>query len=164
LNETKKENERLDKATAAAIAAARKIANNSTGLPPMTPVGRLSDHQWGWLMTGGIFAWIQTRHEQAIEDGLDPEQAIHMTGLTPSPCDVAAVRSILPMLADQAAIDWSLPLQAWSKDTMTNFLLAAWQLINKAELARDQGPGKILRKTKDWSKEGDSIADIPFDR
>jgi len=68
------------------------------------------------------------------------------------------------MLADQAAIDWSLPLQAWSKDTMTNFLLAAWQLINKAELARDQGPGKILRKTKDWSKEGDSIADIPFDR
>jgi hypothetical protein len=42
---TKKENEWLDKATAAAIAGARKIALNSTGLPMMTPIGRLSDLQ-----------------------------------------------------------------------------------------------------------------------
>src|SRR5262249_4535294 len=137
---TKKENEKLDKSTTAAIAGARKIALNSTGLPPMTPVGRLTDLQWGWIVTGAIFGWIQTRVEQAIEEGLDQEQAVRMTGLSPSPCDVAVVRAILPMLADQAAIDWSLPLQAWSKDTMTNSLLAAWQLINKAELARDQGP------------------------
>jgi hypothetical protein len=161
---TKKENEWLDKATAAAIAGARKIALNSSGLPPMTPVGRLSDHQWGWILTGGIFEWTRVRCEQAIAEGLDQEQAVRMTGLSPSPCDVAAVRSILPALADQAAIDWSQPLAAWPKDTMANFLLLAWQLINKAELARDQGAGKILRKTKDWDKEGDSIADIPFDR
>jgi hypothetical protein len=62
---TKKEDEWQRKATEAAIAAARKIALNSTGLPPMTPIGRLSDHQWGWLTCGAIFAWIQTRVEQA---------------------------------------------------------------------------------------------------
>jgi hypothetical protein len=144
---TKKENEWQAKATDAAIAGARKIALNSSGLPPMTPVGRLTDSQWGWIVTAAIFGWIQTRVEQAIEEGLEQEQAVRQTGLTPSPCDVAVVRSILPTLADQAAIDWSQPLQAWSKDTMANFLLLAWQLIGAAEIARDQGPGKILRKS-----------------
>jgi hypothetical protein len=144
---SQKEDEWQAKATDAAIAGARKIANNSTGLPPMTPVGRLNDHQWGWIVIAAIFAWIQTRCEQAIEEGLDQEQAVRLTGLTPSPCDVAVVRSILPALADQAAIDWSQPLQAWSKDTMVNFLLLAWRLIGAAEIARDQGPGKILRKS-----------------
>jgi hypothetical protein len=114
----------------------------------MTPVGRLSDHQWGWIITAGIFGWIQTRCEQAIAEGLDQEEAARLTGLTPSPCDVAVARSILPMLADKAAIDWSQPLEAWSKDIMVNFLLLAWRLINAAEIARDQGPGKILRKSE----------------
>ena len=145
---SKKEDAWQAKATEAAIAGARKIALNSTGLPPMTPVGRLSDHQWGWIVTAAIFGWIQTRVEQAIEEGLDQEQAVRATGLTPSPCDVAVVRSILPTLADQAAIEWSQPLEAWSKDTMVNFLLLAWRLINAAEIARDQGPGKILRKSE----------------
>ena len=143
---TEKENAWLDKATAAAVAGARKIALNSSGLPIGTPIGRLSDLQWGWITTGAIFAWIQTRCEQAIAEGLDQEAAVRLTGLSPSPCDVAAVRSILPMLVDQAAIDWARPLQAWSKDEMTNFLLLAWRLINAAELARDSG--KILRKTE----------------
>ena len=72
---------------------------------------------------------------------------MRLTGLSPSPCDIAVVRSILPALADQAAIDWSQPLSTWSKDTMVNFLMFAWQLIGQAELARDHGPGKILRKS-----------------
>jgi hypothetical protein len=138
---TKKEDAWQAKATDAAIAAARKIALNSTSLPPMTPVGRLSDHQWGWIVTAAIFGWTQTRCEQAIEEGLDQEEAVRLTGLTPSPCEVAAVRSILPTLADQAAIDWSQPLEAWSKDTMTSFLLLAWRLISAAEIA------PILRKS-----------------
>jgi hypothetical protein len=157
---TKKENEWQDKATAAAIAGARKIALNSTGLPPTTPVGKLNDLQWGWIITAAIFGWTQTRVEQAIEEGLDQEQAVRQTGLTPSPCDVAVVRSILPTLADQAAIDWSQPLEAWSKDTMANFLLLAWQLIGAAEIARDQGPGKILRKS---DALGELNNPIPFD-
>jgi hypothetical protein len=156
---TKKENDWLDKATAAAITGARKIALNCAGLPVMTPIGRLSDAQWGWIVTAAIFAWIQTRVEQAIAEGLDQEQAVRMTGLTPSPCDVAVVRSILPVLADQAGIDWSLPLRAWSKDAMANFLLLAWQLITIHETARDHGPGKIVQpgKTQELNDP------IPFD-
>jgi len=75
---TKRENEWQDKATAAAIAGARKIALNSTGLPPTTPVSRLTDLQWGWLVTAAIFSWIQTRCEQAIEEGLNQEQAVRL--------------------------------------------------------------------------------------
>jgi hypothetical protein len=147
------------KATEAAIAAARKIANNCTGLPPMTPVGRLSDLQWGWIVTAAIFAWIRTRCEQAVEEGLDPEHAVRLTGLSPSPCDIAVVTSILPTLCDKAAIDWSQPLTTWSKDTMTNFVLLAWQLIVAAEIARDQGAGKtILRK----SELAESANPVPF--
>ena len=145
---TKKEDAWQAKATEAAIAGARKIALNSTGLPPMTPVGRLTDLQWGWIVTGAIFGWVQTRCEQAIEENLDQEQAVRQTGLTPSPCDVAVVRSILTELSDKAGIDWSLPLEAWSKDLMVNFLLQAWRLIAAAEIARDHGAGKILRKSE----------------
>jgi hypothetical protein len=142
---SKKEDAWQAKATEAAIAAARKIALNSSGLPPMTPVGRLSDLQWGWLVTAAIFGWIQTRCEQAIAEGLDQEEAVRLTGLSPSPCEVAVVRSILPTLADQAAIDWSQPLEACSKDIMVNFLLLAWRLITAAEIARDPGASKIIR-------------------
>jgi hypothetical protein len=143
---TKKENDWQDRATDAAIADARKIALGSSPLMN-TPVGRLSDSQWGWIVTAAIFGWVETRVAQAIEEGLDQEQAVRLTGLSPSPCDIAVVRSILPALADQAAIDWSQPLSTWSKDTMVNFLMFAWQLIGQAELARDHGPGKILRKS-----------------
>ena len=87
---------------------------------------------------------------------------MRLTGLTPSPYDVAVVTSILPRLAKQAQIDWSQPLSAWPKDTMASFLLLAWGLISKAETVRDHGPGKILRKSKDWAKEGDDIADVPL--
>ena len=155
---TKKENEWLDKATAAAIAGARKIALNSSGLPMMTPVGRLNNSQWGWIITAAIFGWIETRVEQAIEEGLSQEQAVRLTGLSPSPCDVAVVRSILPTLAKTVGVDWSLPLSAWSKDVMTNFLLLAWQLMNRAEIASGQGQG-IIRK----SKEAGDDREIPFD-
>ena len=143
---SKREDEWQRKATAAAIAGARKIAAGCKGLGSSTPIGRLTDEQWGWVVTGAIFGWIETRVEQAIAEGLDQEQTVRLTGLVPSPCDVAVVRSILPTLADTAAIDWTQPLAAWTKDTMSTFLLAAWDLIRKAEIARDHGPGGILQK------------------
>jgi hypothetical protein len=114
------------KATAAAVAGARKIvALNGGSFPTTVLLGKLSDQQWGWIVTAAIFGWIETRCRQAIEEGLDQEKAVRLTGLSPSPCDVAAVTSILPTLADKAGIDWALPLQAWSKNDMTNFLLMA---------------------------------------
>jgi hypothetical protein len=158
---TKKENDWQDRATAAAIEGARKVAlsfKGSQGLPATTQVGRLTEAQWGWIVTGAIFGWVQCRCQQAIAEGLDQEQAVRLTGLSPSPCDVAAVHSILPALAEQAGIDWSQPLAAWSKDTMASFLLLAWQLITKAEAALDQG--KVLQPSVDWDKTGDAI---PFD-
>jgi hypothetical protein len=159
VNETsKKEDEWQRRATAAAIAGARKITLANKSLT-MAHVGRLNDTEWGWIVTAAIFGWIETRCEQAIAEGLEQAKAVRLTGLTPSPCDVAVVSSILPTLADTAGIDWALPLNAWSKDTMVNFLLLAWQLIEQAEIARDRGQSKIIRPSKnsDWDKEGDAI-------
>jgi hypothetical protein len=152
------ENAWLDKATAAAIAAARKIAQNTKDLPAQMPVAHLSDSQWGWMITAAIFAWIRVRVEQAIAEGLDQEQAVRLTGVKPAPCEVAVATSILPKLADQAKIDWSLPLAAWPKETMTDFLLLAWQLLKEAETARDRGP-KIVRESIEqaWDKFGDPL-------
>jgi hypothetical protein len=52
-----------------------------------------------------------------------------MKGL-PSP---QLVRSILPALADQAAIDWSRPMATWPPEVMVNFLLLASELLNEAD-------------------------------
>ena len=82
---------------------------------------------------------------------------VRLTGLSPSPCDSAVVRSILPTLADQAGVDWTQSLNAWSKETMTSFLLLASRLISEAETARDHGPGKILKKAEFDEKTGDPI-------
>jgi len=155
---SKLENEWLDKATAAAIAGARKIAL-SPGPLMNTPVGRLSDHEWGMICTAVIFGWVETRAQQAIAEGRDQEEMVRLTGHSPSPCDSAVVRSILPALANQAGIDWTLPLAAWSGDTMVCFLLLAARLLGEAETARDHGHGKILKPAEFDEKTGD---EIPF--
>jgi hypothetical protein len=154
---SKKEDEWQRRATAAAIAGARTTALGSTSLMN-TPVGRLSDLQWGWIVTAGIFEWITVRIEQAVEEGLSDEATVRSIAAIPAPCDVAVVRSVLPKLAD-VHINWSRPLKDWSEETMTEFLLAAWQLIHEAEIARDQGPGRIIRK----QPVDDEMADaVPF--
>jgi hypothetical protein len=153
---TQHENEWLDKATAAAVAGARKIVLSSGPLMN-TPVGRLTEHEWGMIVTAVIFSWIETRVQQAVAEGLDQEQAVRQTGLSPDPCDVAVVHSILGELADKAAIDWSLPLSDWSTDIMTNFLLLARHLTREAEHARDHGGGKILKRAEFDEKTGDPI-------
>ena len=152
---TKLENE-MDKATAAAVAGARKIALSSGPLMN-TPVGRLSDHEWGMICTAVIFGWIEVRVQQAIAEGRDQEEMVRLTGLHPSPCDTGVVRSILPALADQAGVDWTLPLAAWSNDIMTGFLLLARRLISEAEFARDHGSGKILKPAEFDEKTGDPL-------
>ena len=153
---SKKEDEWLRRATDAAIAGARKIALSS-GPRMNTPVGRLNDHEWSMIVTAAIFGWIEVRVQQAIAEELDQEKLVRLTDFSPDPCDVAVVSSILPTLADKAGVDWSLPLSAWSKDIMTNFLMLAWQFMRDAEHARDHGPGKILRKAEFDEKTGDPI-------
>src|SRR5262245_22202926 len=153
----KQEDEWQTRATTAAIAAARKIVLGNPSLS-VAHVGRLSETEWGWIITAAIFGWVQTRCEQAIAEGLEQEQALRATGISPSPCDVAAIKSILPQLADTAGIDWALPLSAWSQEAMIGFLLLAFELSRKAKLARDQAAGAIARQsTQDWDREGEPI-------
>jgi hypothetical protein len=153
---SKREDEWLAKATAAAIAGARKIALSSGPLMN-TPLGRLDDRAWGMVVTAAIFGWAETRWQQAIEEGRDAEEMVRFTGLRPSPCDSAVVRSVLPALAERANIDWARPLQDWSGDVMTSFLLLAWRLIGEAEVLRDHGSGRILKPAEFDEKTGDPI-------
>jgi len=112
-----------------------------------TPVGRLSDVEWGWITSAVICAWIAKRAEQAVAEGLETELVLRTTGLDPNPWDSGAVATILPQLADVSGIDWSKPLDAWSRETMTGFLTAALSLIRTSMIARDLGGGAITRKT-----------------
>jgi len=95
------------RATDAAIAAARKIVNSGGSIPPGTPIGRLGDGEWGWLVATILFGWISTRAEQATAEQIDTELAVRMTGLDPDPWDAGAVASILPQLAAALDIDRS---------------------------------------------------------
>ena len=145
---TKHENDWQDRATAAAIAAARRVVLGDAAVIPMnTPVGRLSDVEWGWIVTAVIFGWIATRAEQATAEGMDVEHSI-CDGVDGA-CDAGAVATILPKLADAVAIDWSKPLADWPRETMTQFLTTALGLAREAIAARDLGGGSITRKTND---------------
>jgi hypothetical protein len=135
------------RATAAAIAAARDVVRPGGAVLPGTPIGRLSDPEWGWIVAAILFAWIKTRAEQATIEGLDTELAIRATAYDPSPWDCGAVAAILPDLANIPDFDWSLPITSWPQETMVEFLIAAFRLIRKAEIARDLAGGGITRKS-----------------
>jgi hypothetical protein len=163
MDTSEKPKEELEQATTAMITAARKMALTNSPLMN-TPVGRLTDQQWGWLCTASLFAWIRSRTEQAIGDGSDVEKMICETGLTPSPVNVAVVTAILPKLAETADIDWALPLLAWSKEQMMNFLLKAWTMIEQAEIVAAHNKNGVLRKADgNLDGGGDDISDVPFD-
>ena len=133
------------RAMSAAIASARKVVSGGA-LPSGTPVGRLSDHEWGWITAAILFGWIETRAEQATSEGIDAELTVRATGQDPDPWDAGAVVTILPDLAESANVDWSKPLNDWSRETMVEFLLAAFTLIRKAMIARDTGC-PVIKKT-----------------
>jgi hypothetical protein len=133
-------------ATSAAIAAARGVVQMDGPIPPGTPIGRLSDTEWGWIVAAILFGWISTRAEQATAEGIDTERTIRMTGLDPNPWDSGAVSTILGDLAEYG-IDWSLPLAQWPRETMVDFLTRALSLIRKATIARDFSERGITRQT-----------------
>ena len=112
-------------ATAAAIAAARGVVKHDGPIPPGTPIGRLGEIEWGWLVAAILFGWISTRAQQAAAEQIDAEQVIRLTGLDPDPWDAGAVAAILSDLADTPGIDWSNPLTEWPRETMVEFLTAA---------------------------------------
>ena len=123
MNENAEHHDRLQReATAAAIKAARAIGLGQTVMN--TPIGRVTEEQWGWIVAAAIFGWIEARARQAIAEGCDGEAFIRATGLSPDPCDVAVVRSILPELADKAGIDWSRIARGLARTADDEFPLA----------------------------------------
>jgi hypothetical protein len=140
------EDEWQRKATAAAVTAARRIVTNCQGLNPATSISKLADYQWGWIVAAIIFEWLTIRCEQAATEGLTAEQAVRRSSFSPNPCDRGAIAAILPQLG-ALPIDWSRPLQDWPRETMLDFLTAAFALIQPALAARDSGGGGILRKS-----------------
>jgi hypothetical protein len=142
------EDEWQRRATTAAIQAARGVVRMDGPIPPATPIGRLSDTEWGWVVAAILFAWISARAEQAAAENLDTERTIRMVAVDPQPWDVGAVAAILPDLANACPeIDWSQPLAQWPRETMVEFLLKAVPLIRKAMIARDMGEKGITRKS-----------------
>jgi hypothetical protein len=135
------------RATEAAIAAARGVANLASPIPPGTPIGRLGEIEWGWIVAAILFGWISTRAQQAAAEQIDAEQVIRLTGLDPDPWDAGAVVAILPELADTSGIDWSKPLADWPRETMVEFLTTALALIRKAVIARDLSDKGVTQKS-----------------
>ena len=119
----------------------------NTVIPPGTPIGRLREVEWGWIVAAILFGWISTRAEQAAIENIDTERAIRMTALDPEPWDAGAVTAILTELAETPDIDWSKPLAAWPRETMVEFLLVAMRLIRKAMIARDISERGIIQKS-----------------
>jgi hypothetical protein len=136
-------------ATAAAIAAARGVVQMDGPIPPGTPIGRLSDVEWGWVLAAVLFAWVSKRAEQATAENLDTERTIRMVALDPSAWDAGCVAAALPDLADACTdiVDWSKPLAEWPRETIVEFLLKAMPLIRKAMIARDLSDKGITRQS-----------------
>jgi hypothetical protein len=134
-------------ATHVAIEKARAVVSGGA-VPPMTPIGRLTDTEWGWIVTAILFGWISERATQATSNGLDAEKTIRDISLEPRPWDAGAIGIILPELAD-APVDWTASLSELSRDEMITFLGAAYTLIDKAMQARELGGNMITRKSPD---------------
>jgi hypothetical protein len=141
------EDQRQRDATAAAISAARQVVLGP--IPSGTPIGRLSDSEWGWIVAAVLFGWISVRAQQATAEQLDTERTVRMVGLDPQPWDAGAVVAILPELAASCSgiVDWSKPLTEWSRENITEFLLKAMPLIRKAMIARDLSDKGITRQS-----------------
>jgi hypothetical protein len=139
---TKLEDAWQRRATAECIKAIRGLVGPGRAIPEKTPVGFLTDVEFGWVVCSVVFAWISTKATQAADEGLKRQEAAMRT----APCDAngvdawdkGAVLAILPLLADQAPVDWDKPLKNWSKDEMATFLHRAVHLIQTAMEARER--------------------------
>jgi hypothetical protein len=136
-------------ASAAAVVAARGVVQMDGPIPPGTPIGRLSETEWGWILAAMLFAWISKRAQRAAAEQLDTEQLIRLVAFDPLAWDAGAVEAILPELADACAeiVDWSQPLAQWPRDNIVAFLLKAMPLIRKAMIARDLSAKGVTRRS-----------------
>jgi hypothetical protein len=134
----------LRQATTEAIRAARNVVSGGA-VPPMTPVGRLSDTEWGWIVASILFGWLRERATQATANGLNVEKQLQQTGIIPDPWLLGCIACALPELAE-TQVDWNAPLGELSRDELLAFLGDAYALIQKAVHARDLGEHQITRQ------------------
>jgi hypothetical protein len=126
------------RAFGAGLAAAKDLIGDGGPIRPGVPVGRLTESEWGWIVSAVVSAWVRTRSEQASVEGWSCERAAHTTMLEPDPWLEGAVASILPKLAEACpALDWSKPVGEWPKDHVVAFLIAGFNLAPRAIAARD---------------------------
>ena len=142
----------LRRATEVAIEKARSVVTGGA-VPPNTPIGRLSDVEWGWIAAAVIFGWISVRAEQAVSNGVGREQYIRTTSLDPDPWDAGAIAAILPELAE-TSVDFTKPLAELTRDEMIGFLADAFSLIRKATVTRDRGSTLVTRRGPDVTATG----------
>jgi hypothetical protein len=134
-------------AFAACLAAAKDLIGVEGPIRPLSPIGRLGDDEWGWIISSIVWAWIATRAEQAATEGWNAERAIRATGLDPDPWFDGAVAAILPKLPDACAgLDWSKPVGEWPKDNVVEFLSTAIVLARRAVAARNVAEEPIAGK------------------
>ena len=131
-------------ATRVAIKQARAVVAGGA-VPPLTPIGRLSDTEWGWILAAILFGWISTRARQATSNGVGSDRYVREIEIDPDPWDIGAIEAILPELANSET-DWSKSLVQFSREEMIAFLGDAYNLIGRAMLARDKGEELVTHK------------------
>jgi hypothetical protein len=131
----------LRRATGAAVAAAKDVVSATGPIRPTMPIGKLTVSEWGWIVSSAIWAWVATRAQQAATEGWDLEQTIRTlsSGCDINPWDTGSVMAILPRLPEVCGdgFDWAKPIGDWSKETISEFLLVAFRLVLRANIARD---------------------------
>jgi hypothetical protein len=131
---TAEQDEWTRRAYAASVGAAKDLVSDQGPIR----IGKLSDSEWGWIASAVIWGWVKTRAEQAASEGWSLEETVRRTGLEPCPWDTGAIVRILPALADGSpGFNWSEPASDWSKETLAEFLLKAFDLIRRAMIGRD---------------------------
>jgi len=137
----------MAKATQSAIDAAREVISEND-INGRAMIGSLNELEWGWICSAAIFAWIKTKSQQAVAEGIGYDQAIRsMPGSFPQPWEAGAVESVLPALSDVKGIDWETPISELPKRQM---VLLAWHmhgLVERALLGRDEGAPDKLTQT-----------------
>jgi hypothetical protein len=134
----------------ASTAAAKDLVGALGPIRPTTPIGKLTVAEWGWIATSAISAWVATRAEQATTEGWNLEQTIRTLSSGPdiNPWDIGSVVAILPKLPEACGdgFNWSKPIGDWSKETIAEFLLNAFRLVQRANIARDFVEAQVASK------------------
>lgn len=136
------------KATQSAIAAAKNVCTEKSGINSRSAIGSLNDIEWGWIAAASVFGWIKTKAQQAVEEGCGYDAAIRaMAHRDPAPWESGAVETILPKLGDLENVDWAKPVGEWSKDQIISFSWQIYRLTNAALAARDDGAVDKITRT-----------------